>query len=140
MYFWIGLNPWRRYMITGSCCCGAVKFSLSCEPSFLTICHCSRCRKAGSSEFVLVDRSSFKWIQGRVLVGEYVPEPPFKYKRCFCRKCGSSLGEILSEEEQFTLPVNCLDSDPNIELWFHEHVASKPAWQQAHTELSVYES
>ncbi len=33
-------------MIKGSCLCGKVTFEISGEPSSLSYCHCSRCRKA----------------------------------------------------------------------------------------------
>jgi hypothetical protein len=58
----------------------------------------------------------------------YRPEPPFKYRRSFCGKCGTSLGEILSDEELFPVSVNCFDQELDLEILFHEHVASKPSW------------
>lgn len=119
-------------MLLGSCCCGAVKFSLSAQPKFLGICHCSRCRKLGISEFVMVEGSSFEWLEGKVLVEEYIPEAPHKYSRCFCSRCGTALGEVLSTEEMFPVSVNCLDSDPGLPVRFHEHLASKPSWQLVH--------
>ena len=126
-------------MINGSCCCGAVKFSLSEAPCFLAICHCSRCRKLGSSEFFIVDSSTFSWIAGKEFVAEYSPEKPFKYDRCFCNQCGSSLGEVLSEDDKFPVAANSLDSDPNIEVTLHEHVASKPTWQLLHKGVKAFE-
>jgi hypothetical protein len=45
-------------MIKGSCLCGKVKFEISGEPSSLSYCHCSRCRKAaGVFSAVLVGKS-----------------------------------------------------------------------------------
>ena len=126
-------------MIRGSCCCKAVNFTLAKDPSFLAICHCSRCRKLGTSEFFMVERSSFSWVSGKEFVSEYLPEDGFKYKRCFCNKCGSSLGEILSTDEKFPLPANSLDYDPNINVWFHEHVATKPSWQLIHEGAKLFD-
>ena len=126
-------------MIKGSCCCGAVRFKLSSKPELLGICHCSRCRKLGSSEFFMVARSSFEWVTGKELVSAYVPEPPFRYNRCFCRVCGSSLGEVLSNDETFPVAANSLDADPNIEVVFHEYVASKPSWQLVHSKAKLFE-
>jgi len=126
-------------MIKGSCCCGTVKFELSSDPSFLAICHCSRCRKLGTSEFFMVEKDSFEWVSGKELVAEYTPEEPFKYKRCFCTKCGSSLGEILSKDDKFPIAASSLDDDPNINVWFHEHVASKPSWQLTHEGVTLFD-
>ena len=127
-------------MIKGSCCCGTVKFTLSSDPNFLAICHCNRCRKLGVSEFFMVKRDTFQWVSGKDQIVEYVPEKPFKYKRCFCRKCGSSLGEILSNDEKFPIAANSLDTDPGMKVWFHEHVASKPSWQLTHGDAKLFES
>ncbi|MGK0290728.1 MAG: hypothetical protein ACI86H_002187 [bacterium] len=126
-------------MINGSCCCGKVKFTISSIPKFLGICHCSRCRKLGSSEFFMVERDAFDWITGKELVIQYDPEPPYKYKRCFCGHCGSSLGEILSEDKEFPIAANSLDSDPEIKVLFHEHTASKPSWQILHEGAKLFE-
>jgi len=126
-------------MIQGSCCCGAVKFTLASKPQFLGICHCSRCRKLGASEFFMVESNSFEWVAGKEFVSEYSPEPPFIYKRCFCNQCGSSLGEILSTEEQFPIAANSLDSDPELKVLFHEHTATRPTWQLLHDDAKLFE-
>ena len=60
----------------------------------------------------------------------YEPEPPFKYKRCFCKKCGTSLGEADSEEDCFPIAAHCLDGDPIVRNSFHEFVNDKPAWYE----------
>lgn len=126
-------------MIQGSCCCGVVKFSLAKDPSFLGICHCSRCRKLGASEFFMVDRDALSWISGKESVAEYLPEEGFKYKRCFCKHCGSSLGEILSQEDKFPIAANSLDSDPGLKVWFQEHLATRPSWQLVHNGSKLFE-
>jgi hypothetical protein len=129
----------ENVMIHGSCCCEAVKFTLSATPKFLGICHCSRCRKLGTSEFVMVEANSFEWVSGKESVAEYLPEPSFKYKRSFCKKCGSSLGEILSSDKEFPIAANSLNSDPDLKVWFHEHTASRPSWQLIHDGAKLFE-
>ena len=117
-------------MIEGSCCCGEVRFTISREPKFVAACHCSRCRKLGATPFAMVYSDSFELLCGGEQIVQYRPEPPFKYQRSFCGKCGTSLGEVLSKEGMFPIPVNCFDRDPGLEIRFHEHVASKPAWSE----------
>ena len=114
----------------GSCCCGAIRFELTSPPTMMGTCHCSRCRKAGASIFVFVARDSVLWIEGRALVARYTPENPFKYERCFCSRCGTGLGEILSDQDSFPIAANCLDFDPGIRNRFHEFVGEKPAWYE----------
>ena len=117
-------------MIEGSCCCGAVKFELLARPSTMGTCHCSRCRKAGASTIVFVRKADVRWIRGREQVALYRPEPPHKYGRCFCKLCGSSLGEILSEEDSFPIAANALDGELGLRNQFHEFVAEKPSWYE----------
>src|SRR5258706_68162 len=113
-------------MIRRSCCCGAIKFELSAARSMMGTCHRSRCRKVGASTFVSVKKDTFRWIQGRELVSRYEPEPPFKYARCFCQKCGTALGEADPQQDSFPIAANCLDDDPIVRNRFHEFVSNKP--------------
>ncbi|WP_421933491.1 GFA family protein [Phenylobacterium sp.] len=115
-------------MIRGSCCCGAVRFKLSAPPRLMGVCHCGRCRKAGSSAFVFVRRETFRWVAGEELVAVYAPEAPFKHARRFCRRCGSSLGEAGADADAFPIAAHSLDDDPGVRIRFHEFVAEKPAW------------
>ncbi|WP_215906450.1 GFA family protein [Phenylobacterium glaciei] len=117
-------------MIQGSCCCGAVRFELTAPPTMMATCHCTRCRKVGLSTFVFVDRASFRWVEGQDMVESYQPDPPYQFARCFCRRCGTALGEPLSPADDFPIAANCLDSDPGVRNRFHEFVAEKPAWYE----------
>ena len=126
-------------MIKGSCCCGAIKFELSSPPSMMGTCHCSRCRKVGASTFVFVKKETFQWIQGQDFVTYYEPEAPFKYKRTFCKKCGTALGEVGSEQDAFPVAANCLDDDPVARNAFHEFVVNKPAWYEICDEVKQFQ-
>jgi hypothetical protein len=127
-------------MIKGSCCCGSIRFELSAEPTMMGTCHCSRCRKVGASTFVFVKRDALKWIEGRDFVARYEPDPPYLYARCFCRKCGTALGEIDSDQETFPIAANCLDDDPVVRNLFHEFVAEKPAWYEIGDDAKQFEA
>ncbi|MEQ8701946.1 MAG: GFA family protein [Bauldia litoralis] len=117
-------------MIKGSCCCEAVKFELSGVPSMMGTCHCSRCRKVGASILVFVKREDLKWIQGKSHVTLYKPTAPYTFNSCFCGICGTSLGEILSEEDSFPIAANALDTEIGLENQFHEFAAEKPSWYE----------
>ena len=59
-------------MLTGSCCCGAIQFTLSSPPTMMGTCHCTRCRKVGASTLVFVQREAFTLVAGEVaLAGRY---------------------------------------------------------------------
>ncbi|WP_343563504.1 GFA family protein [Kiloniella sp. b19] len=117
-------------MIRGSCYCGAVRFRLLAEPSMMGTCHCSRCRKAGASTIVFVKKGDLEWIEGREQVALYQPAPPYRYGRCFCKNCGTSLGEILSSEDSFPIAAHALDDELVVRNSFHEFVAEKPSWYE----------
>lgn len=115
-------------MLTGSCCCKKIKFSLSAQPSMMGTCHCSRCRKVGASVIIFVEKESLKIIEGREFIKTYHPEEGYKYKRDFCINCGTSLGEMTSEESSFPIPANIIDDEIEIENSFHEFLSEKPKW------------
>ncbi|WP_417580104.1 GFA family protein [Pelagibacterium sp.] len=102
-------------------------------------CHCTRCRKVGASVLVFVRKEDLEWIQGRDKVELYAPTPPYKYGRCFCGICGTSLGEILSQDESFPIAANTLDSEIEVRNSFHEFVCEKPAWYGICDEAKQYD-
>ncbi|QFT29387.1 Glutathione-dependent formaldehyde-activating enzyme [Labrenzia sp. THAF82] len=114
--------------LKGSCCCGAVQFVIDERPTMMGKCHCSRCRKLGTSTMVFVKREQFRLVSGADDIQTVEPEPPYKYVRSYCRSCGTSLGEPLSKDDTFPINAHCLDDDPGIRTSFHEFVAEKPEW------------
>ena len=115
-------------MLRGSCCCGTVKFMLSSPPTMMGTCHCTRCRKSGASTFVFAKRDSFQLVSGAESITTHKPEAPYKYNRCFCSVCGTSLGEITSVSESFPIAANCFDDGLELTNQFHEFVKEKPTW------------
>ena len=115
-------------IINGSCCCGSVHFRIEGKPSLMGTCHCSRCRKLGTSTIVFVRREQFTLTHGEADIVTVAPQAPYKYVRSFCRKCGTSLGEPLSPDGSFPINAQCLDDDPAIRNTFVEHVSDLPAW------------
>jgi hypothetical protein len=77
---------------------------------------------------VFVNRASFNLVAGAEAIATYKPEAPYKYDRCFCSRCGSSLGEITSTNESFPMPANCFDEGLNLTNQFHVFVKDKPTW------------
>jgi hypothetical protein len=115
-------------MLRGSCCCGSVTFTLSSPPTMMGTCHCTCCRKLGASTFVFARRDAFTLLSGAASITTYQPEAPYKYARCFCSRCGTSLGEITSAGESFPIAANCFDDELGLTNRFHEFVKEKPDW------------
>lgn len=114
--------------INGSCSCGSVHFFIEGQPTTMGTCHCSRCRKLGTSTIVFVKREQFVLTKGEESIETVLPQPPYKYVRSFCRNCGTSLGEPLSPDASFPINAQCLDDDPGIRNSFFEFVPDLPSW------------
>lgn len=91
-------------------------------------CHCSRCRKVGASTIAFIRKEDLTWVAGRDNIQVFAPAAPYKYARCFCKTCGTSLGEILSDADSFPIAANTLDTPIELKIKFHEFVAEKPTW------------
>jgi len=92
-------------------------------------CHCSRCRKAFSSQasaYALVDPEEFEWLAGEALLTSYVGSHGFGLQ--FCSKCGSTLCGIYNSVIH-GVTLGCVNGDPKIELGKHIFVGSKASWE-----------
>lgn len=127
-------------MIRGSCLCGKVKFEISGTPSSLSYCHCSRCRKAaGIFSAVLIGQAQDLVItQGHEEIGRLGAGANAKFERCFCKECGTSLGD-LSAGDIYVIAASALDDDPGILPSVHIHTASKPLWYDIADDLQKFE-
>ena len=105
-----------------------VYFEINPIPKTLGTCHCSRCRKVGASTFLMVKKEHIKILSGKEFIQTYQPEEGYKYKRNFCKNCGSSLGEIISNEDLVPIPANTIDSEFDLKNQFNEFESEKPLW------------
>ncbi|WP_025897393.1 GFA family protein [Sneathiella glossodoripedis] len=117
-------------MISGSCCCGAVRFELKEQPEMMGTCHCSRCRKIGASTIIFTKQENFTLLSGNKSICYYPPEKGYQYTRSFCGICGSSLGEIGSQSDSFPIPANLFDDELELTVKFHEFTSEKPHWYE----------
>lgn len=118
-------------MIKGSCLCGSVKFEITGEPFSLSYCHCSRCRKAaGVFSAVLVGKAKdLSVTEGHAEIAKFKPGPDWKFERCFCKNCGTSLGDMATGDV-YVVAASALDDEPGIKPTMHIHAASKPDWYE----------
>lgn len=131
-------EPEASKPIRGSCLCGGVRFEITGAPLWMSRCHCSRCRKSGGGTTVAVRARDFRFVQGAELVARYQPPPPYTLVRCFCRVCGTPLGEPETNPRGFPIAAAALDDDPGVRLALHEHVAEKPAWYEIDDDLPKF--
>jgi hypothetical protein len=125
-------------VIRGSRLCGGVRFEITGKPLWMSHCHCSRCRKVGGITNVAVRAEHVRLLEGRKLIHRYEPEPPYHPVRCFCRSCGSYLGEIETNPKGFPVAASALDDDPGVRPVPHEHVAEKAPWYEILDDLPQF--
>lgn len=111
----------------GGCLCSAIRFRLSGEPIFSSICHCATCRRASASPAVAwmtLDRG-----QVEILTGY-----PRSYRssqgvvRQFCGSCGSQLFyENVANPATIDITTASLDNPnlfpPTMEIWLEHRVS-----------------
>jgi hypothetical protein len=125
-------------VITGECFCGEVKYQVLGELFDARSCHCSRCRKAFSSQasaYALVKPQHFSWVEGEHLLTSYVGAHGYGLQ--FCRQCGSTLTGVANGEVH-GVTLGCVNGDPNIKLERHIHVASKASWETIADDVPQY--
>ena len=127
-------------MIKGSCLCRKLKFEISGKPFSLSFCHCSRCRKAsGIFSTVLIGKADdLRVTEGQDQIAKLIPGPEGKHERCFCKECGTSLGDM-AIGDIYVVAASALDDDPGIRPSLHIHTASKPNWYEITDDLKKFE-
>ncbi len=115
--------------LTGECFCGSVSYEIAGTVRDARSCHCSRCRKAFSSQassYALVDPSEFSWTRGQEFLTTYCSDPGYGLR--FCSKCGSTLCGVFNDQVH-GITLGCLNDDPQIEIARHIFVDSKASWE-----------
>jgi hypothetical protein len=115
--------------ITGECFCGKVTYRIKGKLRDARSCHCSRCRKAFSSQasaYAEVAPNTFEWLTGENLLTTF--ESHDGYGLQFCSRCGSTLCGIYNGKIH-GVTLGCINGDPEIEIGMHIFVGSKATWE-----------
>jgi len=119
-----------RKMVTGSCLCGGVKFSISGELQPLQLCHCAQCRKAQGTAFATalpIKADAFTLLSGEDLLRHFESSPG--KERAFCGRCGSPIySRRASRPVALRIRAGLIDQPLPVRPAFHQHVASKANW------------
>jgi hypothetical protein len=114
-------------MITGSCFCSKVSYTLDGSLQSGRSCHCSRCRKAfsgASSAYAQLSADSTLSWSGREFLSTSADEG---LAIGFCGSCGSTLCGMWNGEVH-GLTLGCVDGDPGVDIEEHIFVGSKAPW------------
>ena len=126
-------------MLSGSCLCGLVKYSISGEIMSMGFCHCRNCQKFTGSAFnaaCWLELDSLQWQAGEEHVTRYESSPGIF--RCFCQRCGSSLLAMAPDHNAAGVHAGTLDDDPEIRPSVHIYTSSKACWYDIRDQLPQY--
>ncbi len=124
--------------LTGECFCGEIKYEVSGPLVDPLSCHCSRCRKAFSSQssnYAKVNSGDFRWVVGEEKLTSYVGK--HKFGLLFCSTCGSTLCGTF-DGSIHGVALGCLNEDPELEEIHHIFVDSKASWEVLPNGVTVF--
>ena len=130
-------------MHKGSCFCGAVQYEIKGELGPITLCHCSRCRKANGTAFwaaASVGADQFHLVSGCEALTEF--ESSLGVHRIFCGLCGSRLfGRCISRNQDsatIRVCIGTLDTPVPTRPVAHIFVSQKAAWFDIQDDLPQF--
>lgn len=127
--------------LTGSCLCGALKYSVHGEPTRFFHCHCSRCRKAsgtGHATNLFVENGTLEWEGDAALIRHFKLPGAKRFSRAFCDTCGSPLPIAAPSSGFVFVPAGTLDDEPNIRPQARIFLESKTSWSCSAEELPEF--
>ncbi|MEO1199591.1 MAG: GFA family protein [Pseudomonadota bacterium] len=130
-----------KMSFSGGCLCGAVRYTVTAEPSWIYYCHCADCRKSNGTAFhvgMVVPADSVAWTGS---LKEYAKpaDSGRTIRRFFCGDCGSQLYTPTSfDPELISLKAGTMDDPsglrPTAEIW----TQSKMAWADLPDDIDSY--
>jgi hypothetical protein len=127
-------------MHRGSCLCGTVRYEITGEIGPVSLCHCSRCRKANGSAFLAgaqVNPAEFRLVSGAESLGDFESSPDVH--RIFCRNCGSPIiSRRPGPPEIIRVRIGTLDSYLKTKPQSHIFFADRAEWYEFEDDVAKY--
>ena len=126
--------------VSGRCLCGAVRYELATGVRRTYRCHCSLCRKQGStrSSFAtLVDARDFRWTAGEDGVTRF--RKPTGFSSFFCSRCGASVPNPLRDGTMVWVPLGGLEAEVSATVVAHLYVKDRAPWDDEALVGRVYD-
>ncbi|ADM10706.1 Glutathione-dependent formaldehyde-activating, GFA [Parvularcula bermudensis HTCC2503] len=111
---------------TGSCLCGAVRFTAEPEKNEIDACHCGMCRKTAGGPVMAVMCGGSLQIEEEAAVGWY--QSSDWGERGFCKTCGSSLFWRLRDKSMTSVHAGAFDDVSDMTFTTEIFVDSKPTY------------
>ncbi|PJF09187.1 GFA family protein [Pseudorhodobacter sp. MZDSW-24AT] len=111
-------------MHTGSCQCGAVRFTVASRLPPPNACHCTICRKQSGHVFASTEvKKADLTISGAAEIRWYASSA--KVRRGFCGTCGSSLFWDPPQHDWIAVAMGAFDGPTGTQMHLHIFVADK---------------
>ena len=118
---------------SGSCLCGAVRYSAPATPLSVVTCHCRDCQKQAGSAFSIIavfPRGEVR-VEGTPVMFEGRGETGNPVERYFCGACGSPLysdSPAMRERGILAIKAGTLDDVSDLSPAIHYWVKSRQNW------------
>ena len=120
--------------IVGGCMCGQIRYSISSEPIYATMCHCGDCRRSCGAQavaWITVAEEDFCFTKGEV--ARFASSATVE--RTFCAKCGTSLTyKIERRKGEINITTGSLDDPEAYPPTKDYYCRDKLAWVKYCTE------
>ncbi|TQV86223.1 GFA family protein [Exilibacterium tricleocarpae] len=111
---------------TGSCLCGAVRFTAKNAAKALGACHCTMCRKWGGGPFLALECGTEVTFEGEENISLY--DSSDWAERGFCRNCGTHLFYRLKENQLYMMSPGLFADDSELVFDHQVFIDEKPAY------------
>ena len=123
---------------TGSCLCGAVRYTVNGKLRDVIGCHCTQCRKqTGHYVAATAAEKAELDVQGQDALTWFSASPG--YRRGFCATCGSLLFWEDLSSEQTSIMAGTLDGPSGVTLTSHIFVADKGDYYELGDDVPKHE-
>jgi hypothetical protein len=118
--------------LTGSCLCGAIRYTVTVPITELRACHCTNCQKAsgaGGTVNAMIPSAAFQLTRGTLKRYTGIADSGRTLHRYFCGDCGSPIySQRAITPEMLSLRVGALDNAGDMKITAHIWTRSARPW------------
>ena len=118
--------------LTGSCLCGAIRYTISVPVTELRACHCVHCQKAsgaGGSVNAVVRSAEFRITQGTPRRYDAAADSGRTLHRYFCGDCGAPIySQRAAMMDYVVVRAGTLDQSPDAKITMNIWTKSARKW------------
>jgi len=119
-------------ILTGSCCCGDITFTVKDNFNRFFFCHCQQCQKLTGSAHasnLFTSTTNINWVKGADKIKHY-EHPQRSFSKAFCENCGSAVPFLTKNGQSLIVPAGCLNEEPSKNLDAQIFCAEQSQWHK----------